>query len=68
MNSGKGPLQSLVKLQSAYEMSERRARPVLGVDRTSVPCRAMRLDDGVLRDRLKALAQDRRRFAMAICM
>ena len=49
-------------LQSAYEMSERRACRVLGVDRTSVRYRAMRPDDGPLRDRLKALAQERRRF------
>ena len=49
-------------LQSAYEMSERRACRVLGVDRTSLRYRATRPDDGALRDRLKALAQERRRF------
>lgn len=49
-------------LQSAYEMSERRACRVLGVDRTSVRYQATRPDDGVLRERLKALAQERRRF------
>lgn len=49
-------------LQSAYGMSERRACRVLGVDRTSVRYRATRPDDGALRDRLKALAQERRRF------
>ena len=49
-------------LQAAYEMSERRACRVLGVDRTSVRYQATRPDDGALRDRLKALAQDRRRF------
>lgn len=48
-------------LQSAYEMSERRECKVLGVDRSSVRCAATP-DDGVLRDRLKALAQERRRF------
>ena len=49
-------------LKAAYEMSERRACRVLGVDRTSVRYQATRPDDGALRDRLKALAQERRRF------
>ena len=49
-------------LQAAYEMSERRACRVLGVDRTSVRYQATRPDDGALRDRLKVLAQERRRF------
>lgn len=43
-------------------MSERRACRVLGADRTSVRCRATRPGDGALRDRLKALTQERRRF------
>jgi putative transposase len=43
-------------------MSERRACRVLGADRASVRYRATRPDDGVLRDRLKVLAQERRRF------
>jgi len=54
--------EAAAHLQLAYEMSERRACRVLGVDRTSVRYQATRLDDGVLRDRLKALAQERRRF------
>lgn len=49
-------------LQAAYEMSERRACRVLGVDRTSVRYQATRPDDDVLRDRLRTLAQERRRF------
>lgn len=49
-------------LQSTYEMSERRACRVIGVDRASVRYQATRPDDGVLRERLKALAQERRRF------
>ena len=49
-------------LRSAYEMSERRACRVLGTDRSSVRYEATRPDDGVLRERLKALAQERRRF------
>ena len=44
-------------------MSERQACRVIGVDRSSVHYRASKPDDGVLRERLKALAQERRRFA-----
>ena len=43
-------------------MSERQACRVIGVDRSSVRDRASKPDDGVLRARLKALAQERRRF------
>ena len=49
-------------LQSAHGMSERRACRVLGVDRTSVRYRGTRPADTELRERLKALAQERRRF------
>lgn len=49
-------------LQSTYEMSQRRACRVIGADRTSVRYQAARPDDAVLRERLKALAQERRRF------
>ena len=43
-------------------MSERRACRVIGTDRTSVRYQGVRPDDGALRERLKALAQQRRRF------
>jgi putative transposase len=43
-------------------MSERRACRVLGADRSSVRYEATRADDGPLRERLKALAGERRRF------
>lgn len=49
-------------LQSTYQMSERRACRVIGADRASVRYQATRPDDGDLRERLKALAQERRRF------
>ena len=49
-------------LRRAFEMSERRACRVIGSDRTSVRYQGVRPDDGVLRERLKALAQERRRF------
>ena len=54
--------EAAAHLRSVHEMSERRACRVLGVDRTSVRYRATRSDDGALRDRLKTLAQERRRF------
>lgn len=49
-------------LQTTYEMSQRRACRVIDSDRTSVRYQATRPDDGALRERLKALAQERRRF------
>ncbi len=49
-------------LRSAFEMSERRAIRVIGKDRSSVRYASTRLDDGPLRERLKALAAERRRF------
>jgi putative transposase len=49
-------------LRLTCEMSERRACRVIGTDRTSVRYQATREDDGELRARLTALAQERRRF------
>lgn len=43
-------------------MSERRACRVIAVDRTIIRYRSVRPDDSVLRDRLRGLAQERRRF------
>lgn len=54
--------EAAAHLQLAYGMSERRACRLLGVDRTGVRYQATRPDDGTLRDRLKALAQERRWF------
>ena len=54
--------EAAVYLQSTYEMSQRRACRVISTDRTSVRYQAIRPDDGTLRERLKALAQERRRF------
>ena len=54
--------ESAAYLQSAYQMSERRACRVLGSDRASVRYRAKRPSDALLRERLKALANERRRF------
>jgi len=49
-------------LQQTYQMSQRRACRVIAGDRSGVRYRSVRPDDGVLRERLKALAQERRRF------
>ena len=49
-------------LQATYEMSQRRACRVIDTDRTSVRYQATRPDDAALRERLRALAQERRRF------
>jgi putative transposase len=54
--------EAAVYLQSAHGMSERRACRVMGSDRTSMRYQATRPDDGALRARLRALAQERRRF------
>ena len=49
-------------LRQTFEMSERRACRVIGTDRTSVRYQSVRPDDVAVRERLKALAQRRRRF------
>ncbi len=54
-------------LRAAFEMSERQACRVIGTDRTSVRYQATWPDDGALRDRLKALAQEQRRFGYGGC-
>ena len=56
-------------LQSTYEMSQRRACRVISTDRTGVRYHARRSDDGALRERLKALAQERAalRLSAAAC-
>src|SRR6478672_1660266 len=54
--------EAAMYLRQAFQMSERRACRVIGTDRASMRYRALRPDDGALRDRLKALAQQRRRF------
>jgi putative transposase len=54
--------EAVAYLRQVFEMSERRACRVIDVDRTSMRYRGVRPDDGVLRERLRALAQERRRF------
>jgi putative transposase len=53
--------EAVAHLRSEFEVSERRACAVLGVDRTSVRYRSYRANDAVIRIRLRALASIRRR-------
>jgi putative transposase len=54
--------EAVAHLCEAFEVSQRRACEVTGVDRSSVRYRAVRPDDGALRVRLRELAGIRRRF------
>ena len=53
---------AVAHLRSVHEMSERRACRVIGCDRMMVRYRSRRADDPRLRERLVALARERRRF------
>jgi len=54
--------EAVAHLRSGFAMSERRACRVAAADRSSVRYRPRRPDAGLLRERLKALAAQRRRF------
>lgn len=54
--------EAVAHLGQAHEMSERRACRLIGFDRTTARYRSRRTDDTRLRERLRALAQERRRF------
>jgi transposase InsO family protein len=54
--------EAVAHLRTSFEVSERRACVVLGVDRTSVRYRSSRPDDAAVRARLRELAAVRRRF------
>lgn len=54
--------EAVAHLRGAHEMSERRACRVVGCDRMTVHYRSWRPDDARLRERLMALARERRRF------
>ncbi|MGC2110863.1 MAG: IS3 family transposase [Candidatus Korobacteraceae bacterium] len=54
--------EAVAHLRAEHEMSERRACRVIGCQRMTVRYRSRRPDDPALRERLRALARERRRF------
>src|SRR6478672_5929337 len=54
--------EAVAHLRSAFEMSERRACRITGCVRMTMRYRSRRPDDQVLRERLRTLAHERRRF------
>lgn len=54
--------EAVAHLKQAHEMSERRACQVIGCVRMTIRYRSRRVDDVALRERLRALASERRRF------
>jgi putative transposase len=53
---------AVAHLRTAFEMSERRACKILGCCRMTVRYKAVRGEDASLRERMKAIAHERRRF------
>ena len=54
--------EAVTYLREVYEVSERRACRVSGSDRSSFRYRSIKSDDAGLRERLRALSAERRRF------
>ncbi len=54
--------QAVAHLLAVFEMSERRACHLVGADRTMIRYRVRRPDDATLRERMRVLASERRRF------
>jgi putative transposase len=54
--------EAVAHLRSAFDMSERRACRIIGCARMTVRYHSRRPDDAGLRQRLRALAHERRRF------
>src|SRR5438045_1702605 len=54
--------EAVAHLRKTLEVSERRACTMLGICRMTVRYRSIRPDDWRLRERMKALAHERRRF------
>ena len=54
--------EAVAHLQDLLKVSERRACSIVGADRKSVRYRSRRGDDADLRERLRELARERRRF------
>jgi len=53
---------TVAHLREIYSVSERRACRAIGADRSTVRYRSIRFDDSALRERLRSLAAERRRF------
>jgi len=53
---------AVAHLRTEFGMSERRACRTLGCCRMTMRYQATRIDDGLLRERMKAIAHERRRF------
>ena len=54
--------KAVAHLRAAFEMSERRACKAIGCCRMSMRYKTTRADDAALRQRMKAIAHERRRF------
>ncbi|WES30017.1 IS3 family transposase [Varunaivibrio sulfuroxidans] len=54
--------EAVAYLRRQYEVSERRACHATGTDRSSVRYRSIKPDDAPIRERLRALSAERRRF------
>ena len=54
--------EAVAYLEQVFEVSRRRACDVLDVDRITGRYRSRRGDDAVIRERMRALAAERRRF------
>ena len=54
--------KAVAHAQEAYEVSERRACDILGADRSTVRYRTQRPDEAELREKIRAVAVERRRF------
>jgi len=54
--------KAVAHLMDAHGMSERRACKAIGYCRMTVRCQTTRADDAALRQRMRAIAQERRRF------
>lgn len=54
--------EAVAHLEQVFEVSQRRACEMLGVDRTMVRSHSRRGDDGSIRERMRSLAAERRRF------
>jgi transposase InsO family protein len=54
--------EAVLHLQALLDVSERRACKVINADRTVIRYRSRRDDDGALREKLRELAHQRRRF------